>query len=119
MKVGSLKEYREDSSDIEAIHYYLRIDQTKSLRELFLALNRLTFSDNFDSFAVSISIPASSELPIRNAIKSGDIPSAWIRIRGGDGSQNVVDGDTLWDRSYVYLKNTGITAVTLTVVFLR
>ena len=119
MKVGSLKEYREDQADAEKIHDYLRVDHTKTLRELFLALGRLTLSDNFDCFITEVTIAAGAELPIRNALKSGDIPTSWIRLRGGDGSQNVVDGDTAWDRSYVYLKNTGGVSATLKIAFLR
>lgn len=119
MKVGSLKEYRESVADAEMIHEYLRVDHTKTLRELFLALGRLTLGDNFDCFITEITIPAGAELPIRNALKSGDIPTSWIRLRGGDGSQNVVDGDTAWDRSYLYLKNVGATVATLKIAFLR
>lgn len=115
MKVGSLKEYRELIADLEKIHKYLRIDQTKSLREIFLALGKLNFEDNFNSFTKQVTIPASQELAIRNELDG--VPSGWIAIR--KSAVELVDGDTEWNLNYVYLKNTSASALTATVVFFK
>ena len=127
MKFSSFKEFRglrsivQMAPDrmIEVIGEYLRVDVTKTLRELAVGLTRLRFTDNFEAFEVEVTIPATSEVPIRNELKSKEIPTQRLVVRGGTGAQNVVDGDTEWTQDFVYLQNTGGSEVTVTVVFLR
>ena len=119
MKFTAFKEFRYLAQNkIEDVSEYVGIDLKKILRELQLGLNKLTFQDNFNSFTETVTIPATSELSIRNKLLN-EVPSYRLIVRGGDGAQNIVDGDALWDENYVSLKNTGATDVTFTVVFFR
>ena len=117
MKFSSFKEFRGAATD--AVSQFLRVDITKTLRELAGGLTRLRFTDNFEAFEVEVTIPATSEVPIRNELKSKTIPTQRLIVRGGSGAENVVDGDTQWTRDFVYLQNTGGSEVTVTVVFLK
>lgn len=121
MKFSAFKEFRKFlDSDIEDILKYLSTDLTKTLRELGVGLTKLKLTDNFESFQVEVTIPASSELQIVNELKSRLTPTQRIIVRGNDASKDIVDGDTQWNQKYVYLKNTnGSSAATATVVFLR
>lgn len=110
MKISKLREFRP-GNDPEK---YLLTDLAFSLRDLFTALTRLTFGDNFNSFTATITVAASGDTAIRNEI--GVIPSGKIIIKDG-GSSDIVDGDTAWTTDYVYLKNLGGSPVTVTVVF--
>lgn len=100
---------------LESVVTYLSSGLNQSLRELQAGLQGLSFADNFDSFEVTVVIPATSELQIRNQLPVR--PSKRIIVRSN--SATVVDGDTAWSADYVYLKNTGATSATITVVFLR
>lgn len=117
MKFGAFKEFRNILNNIDEVINYLRVDLTKTLRELGLGLNRLKFTENFESFKVTVTIPATSELAIQNKLRSRDVPSERIVVRSD--SHEVVDGDTEWNQNFVYLKNTGSAAATLTVIFLK
>lgn len=117
MKFPRLREYRGLDTE-ELFLKYLRTDLLKTLRELTTGLSRLTLLENFESFLASdVEIGAGVEVKIRHTI--GVTPSQRIIVRGGTGAQNIVDGDTNWDSNYVYLKNTGASSVTVSVVFLR
>lgn len=120
MKFSLFKEFRSYSQDlISDVNMYLRDDVKKIIRELQLGLTRLSFSDNFNSFIVEVDMPATTEVAIRNQLQDAGVPSQRIILRGGDGTQNITDGVTEWDQNYVYLKNQGATAVTITVAFLK
>jgi hypothetical protein len=100
---------------LEGVIRYLTAGLNQSLRELQAGLQGLSFADNFDSFEVTVLIPATSELAIRNQLKVK--PSKRIIVR--TNSATIVDGDTEWSKEYVYLKNTGALEATITVVFMR
>lgn len=117
MKFGAFKEFRNLPGD--DANRYLQVDLTKSLRELANGLNKLSFLDNFECFITTVTIAATSELQIRNELRSGEVPRYRLILRGGSNSQHVVDGDATWTADYVYLKNTAASAATLTVAFLR
>lgn len=117
MKFTAFKEFKDLlGTDIESVKRYLVKDLKVLLRELQGGLTKLSFEDNFKSFTTTVTIPASSELAIRNELRT-EIPTKRIIVRGGAGSQDVVDGDTTWNRNFVYLKNTTGSPVTLTVLF--
>lgn len=97
-----------------AIDKYLGVDLVYTLRDLFTGLNKLSFNDNFQSFQVSVTVTASSELAIRNEL--GVIPTGKIVVRDG-GSSDIVDGDTAWTADWVYVKNLSGTDKTVTVIF--
>lgn len=115
-----LKAFRQaTTASLEEISRYLSQELASAVRSLNYGLTRLTFGDNFESFEESVTIAAGEELAIRNRLPGGAIPSRRLVVRGGNGSQDVTDGDNEWTRNYVYLKNNGASQVTLTVLFLR
>lgn len=117
MKFSSFKEYRDEQADVDRVAKFLRIDLTKTLRELTNGLTKLSLSDNFEGFIEEVTVPASSELAIRNAMRNGVIPSYRVFIRGA--SSTIEDGDTEWTKDFVYLKNTDSSDKTVTVLFLK
>lgn len=89
----------------------------KSLvKELALGLRRLDFSNNFESFEVSVEISATSEASIRNQLNF--IPTRYI-IVSQTGNGLITKGTTEWDNNYLYLYNNGAVTVNATVIFLR
>ena len=122
MKFSQFKIFREILSDssLRAVIDYLNGELSKTLRELQTGLARFSFSENFETFTITdLAIAAGAEAEIRNEFRNGVIPTKWIRVRGDTGSKDVVDGDTAWSANFVYLKNVGASAATLTVVFFR
>ena len=116
MKFSAFKEFRINASGA-GVEEYLNTDMTKTLRELGIGLRRLSIDDNFDSFVTTVTIPATTELAIRNELTL--VPRYKLILRGKSGAQDVVDGDAEWNQNYVYLKNLGASPVTLTVAFFR
>jgi hypothetical protein len=120
MRFTGFKEFRGlVGSTLDDVLLYLRNDLKKFLRELQLGLTKLSFADNFESFQVTVTISAGAELQIRNELLNSAIPTKRIIVKGGSGAQDIVDGDTEWNLNYVYLKNTGASTATATVVFLK
>lgn len=116
MIFSKFREFRLQIASLDSVIKYLSVDLVFSLRELYTGLSRLSFADNFQSFQVTLIIPASSEIPIRNRLP--EVPSGKIILKDG-GSSSVVDGDTPWDLNFVYLKNTSGSEVTVSVVFFK
>lgn len=126
MKFTAFKEFKREyqsggeRSLTDRIISYLTVDMATTLRELQHGLTRLRFADNFDSFIVDVTVPTGgTDFAIRNRLRSGQIPTHRIILRGGSGSESVVDGDTDWTKDFVYLKNTGGSDVAVTVGFFR
>lgn len=120
MKFSSFKEFRDAVlSDLPSVIKYLSVDMTKIIRELQVGLTRLKFTDNFESFKTTVNIPAGAEVSIRNELRSGLVPTERIILRGGTGTEDVVDGDSTWNNNFVYLKNNGASTAIVTVLFLR
>ena len=120
MKFIAFKEFREAyQTTIQSVSMYLGTDLKKILRELQLGLTKLSLLDNFQSFTHDVTIAASAEVQLQNLFKDGSIPTQRVIVRGSDGSQNIVDGDTEWDENFVYLKNTGASSASATVIFLK
>lgn len=117
MKFGAFKEFKNlNFQGIADIVKYLTVDLTKTLRELYTGLQFLKLTENFNAFKITVVIPATSELRIRNELR-GRIPTERLIVRSDSG--DVMDGDTPWSIDYVYLKNTGGTPASVTVVFLE
>ena len=117
MKFSKFREFRLVTATLDSVIKYLTVDLVFSLRELYTGLSRLDLEENFNAFKVSVTVPASSELAIRNQI-GPDVPTGKIMLKDGSSS-SVVDGDTDWNANFVYLKNTSGSDVDVTVVFLR
>ena len=70
-------------------------------KDLANGLRKLSFSDNFTSFEITIDIPANTEKKIINKLTT--IPN--YVIIDAKGNALVTRGDTSWDVNSVYLKN--------------
>lgn len=77
------------------------------IRGLGTSLLKLTFSENFDSFQQEVTIPANSELAIRNLFRSR-IPTGFVITDHTGGI--VRRGTTAWSNDYVYLENVSSTS---------
>lgn len=120
MKVPSFREFTLLETSIEAVRKYLGVEMAQNLRELATILNKLTFSDNFESFEITCTIVANTELAIRNELRGGTIPTKRLIVRGDAYSPYIVDGDTAWTAQFLYLKNTHATQdATATLLFLK
>jgi hypothetical protein len=119
MKVLNFKELGSSQvKEAADVVKYLSVELAQNLREIANILRNLTFSENFTSFEWSGTVPASSEVAIRNELR-GVIPSKRIIVRADTYGCYVVDGDTSWDANYVYLKNVDANDAVVTVIFLK
>ncbi len=90
---------------------------TNLIAELSVGLNKLDFSNNFESFEAEVTIAPSTVLRIRNELTF--IPTRRIIFRQ-DADAVISDSSTSWSRDFVYLENhSGSNTVNLTVTFLR
>jgi len=90
---------------------------TDVIKELAVGLRNLTFSDNFKGFEVVLTIPANTELQVRNQLTYK--PTKYIIVRKSNGSE-VSDGPTAWSNDFLYLKNyDGSNETTITVIFFK
>lgn len=116
MKIPDFKEFGNRLPTVESVLDYLKIEHTLNLRELINGLKRLDFLNNFESFEVTVTIPAGAELGIENKLRNA-IPSKRIIVRSN--VSDITDGSNEWTRQYVFLKNNSASEATLTVVFLK
>jgi len=119
MNFGALKEYRKSvSSNLSGVVDYLSTELAFTMRELRAGLQKLSFSDNFDSFEAVLSIPVNSEATVVNQLTT--IPKGYLILRSDIGGLAVCDGDALWTLERLYLRNTSLTVVAnITVRFFK
>ena len=113
------REFRSDSAgtaNLQTIINYLTWDLAKNFKELSVGLRSLTLKENFESFIVEITVPASSEISIRNELQV--IPSSMIVLRSY-GFNDIVDGQTAWTKDFVFVKNISGSDRTAKIAFLR
>jgi hypothetical protein len=73
-------------------------------RQQETALRTLSFDDNFESFEVEMTIPAASEISVRNQFRDGKVPSFYIVVEHiGEGQ--IRKGSTTWTAELLYMKN--------------
>lgn len=89
----------------------------QELKDLEVGLKGLDFINNFKSFKAQVTIPATSEVKIKNLL-SPIIPSMRLIVRQTNGGA-IIDGFTAWSEENVYLYNTGAEATNVTVIFLE
>ena len=87
------------------------------LKSLSSGLNKLTFGENFNTFKTEVTIPATTELAIRNELRDV-IPSEYF-ISRQTGNGLITDGTTEWTSDYLYLYNNGAVSATITVRFFK
>jgi hypothetical protein len=100
---------------------YLGSDLFSWMTNIFTGLSKLTFQENFQSFTVTKTIPALTEVAIPNGFLNqapGAIPTQRIITRQ-TVANTVVDGPTAWNANFVYLYNYGPLDVVVTVTFFR
>lgn len=101
---------------------YVEIDLWSWLKELSIGLLKISFKENFQSFNVqNLRIPAGVEVAIPNQFRTsypGTIPSARIITRQ-IGDANIIDGNTSWSDTHVYLRNPSANDATVSVLFLK
>lgn len=101
----------------ESLEDYLSSVMKTGLLDLIDGLHKLTLLENLESFQVEVTLEAGEEKEIRNEFNTF-IPSGRIFIKHS-GDPSIVDGDTEWTNSFVYLKNSGSTSATLTVLYFK
>lgn len=99
-------------------NFLLKRGQTEdSLAQLQSGLDKQSLADNFLGFEWSGTIAASTEVPIRNALRNGKKPRGYL-VTSLAGSPTLLKGDTEWTSATLYLKNSSATdALTATVFF--
>ena len=106
----------------ESLVEHIEVKIWNWLKELTTAILRINFKDNFQSFQITdLFIPANTEISIPNGFlvaSRGVIPTARIITRQR-GEAVILDGDTKWTSSHVYLKNPSANDVTINVIFLK
>lgn len=87
------------------------------IKELSTGLRRLDFTNNFQTFTVTETISANTEVKIRNQLSS--IPVDML-ITKQTGNALVTAGDTAWTEDYIYIKNHDSTnSATVRIIFFK
>jgi len=101
---------------------YLEVELWSWLKDLSNGLLKIDFKQNFQSFMVeNISLPAGMEVPITNQFQTaypGVIPSGRIITRQ-KGDANIIDGNTEWTSTQLYLRNPSANDATISVLFFK
>lgn len=101
---------------------YVEIDLWSWLKELSIGLLKIDFKQNFQSFIVeNLTIPAGIEVSIPNQFRTsypGNIPSGRIITRQ-QGDANIIDGNTVWSDTHVYLRNPSANDAVISVIFFK
>jgi hypothetical protein len=99
---------------------YIEVNLWSWLRDLYTGLFKISFKDNFQAFLVKdLTILAGQQVAITNEFKNiypGQVPSGRIITRQ-QGNGIILDGDTQWTSSFVYLNNPSANDVTITILF--
>lgn len=90
----------------------------KLIDELSTLLSNISISDNMATKEVTMTdIDAGSEFAVPHSLRDTPKYRSIMRQRGGG---LITDGDNEWTDSYIYLKNTGSTAIdSVTIVIWR
>jgi hypothetical protein len=95
---------------------YVGVEFAVGMKDLFAGLQRLTLTENFDSFEVEVDIPTGTEVKVANRLKTQALRRLIVR-QTGDGP--ISDGSTPWTSEFLYLENHGADDVTASVIFMR
>jgi hypothetical protein len=98
-KFSGFRKFRAGATLPEIISY-LQTGLALSFSEIQSGLQYLSFSDNFESFEATVTIPPNQEIQIPN--KMGLVPSKRLIVRSN--SSSIVDGDTPWTSDFVSMK---------------
>ena len=112
MKFRRIKKFF--GSDIRSVTDYLSGELNKFCGDVQVVLNKLTFLDNFDSFAEDVDFGASATVIIPNRIGSTQID--WIVTRA-TGDNRIIE--TSITATQILLKNASATATKARVIFFK
>ena len=101
---------------------YIEVELWSWLKDLSVGLLKIDFQQNFQSFTVeNLKIAAGDEVSIPNEFRSsypGTIPKGRIIIRQ-QGDANIIDGNTVWTDTHVYLRNPSGNDAVVSVLFFK
>lgn len=110
-----LQRFQSANEKVESILNYLGIDLAYNFKDLVTGLRRLSFSNNFETYIITVTVPSGgSDLPIRHPLNK--TPQGMLVIKN-NGNYQVVDGTTAWTTNFVFLRNLGSSNATITVCF--
>lgn len=90
---------------------------SRNMEDLNTILRNLTLEDNLACQIVNgLTINSGSEISVPHSLKS--TPKYFIILRQ-QGNGNIVDGDSAWTDTQVFLKNVGASQAVVTVALLR
>ena len=99
---------------------YLQVDLWSFLRDVYNSFYSLTLTGNLKTFLVeNVVIPHGEEVAIGNQFSSrypGVIPTGYIIVRQ-QGDANIIDGNTAWNVTNVYLRNPSSNDAKVNVLF--
>jgi len=88
----------------------------KLLKELANGLRKLTFRDNFQVTIANVTIEAGQEIGVNHSLNS--IPK-WYIIGRQSGPGQIVDGNSEWTTSTIFLQNTGTDTVNIDLIIFK
>jgi hypothetical protein len=101
---------------------YIEVDLWSWLKDLSNGLFKIDFQENFQAFIVqNVSIPAGMEVSIANQFRTaypGIVPSGRIITRQ-KGNANIIDGNTPWTSTHLYLLNPSANDAVVSVLFFK
>lgn len=101
------------------VEKYLEVDLWTWMRDVTTAFSRINFLENFQSFLISnLSIPAGTEVPIKNQLPAGVVPTGRIITRQ-TGDANIIDGVSPWTANFLYLQNPSMNDAVVSVLFFQ
>ena len=121
MRFPNFKELKQGAKETVDVVKYLTVDLVQSLRELTTGLERLDFTNNFESFEILVTLPnnTSTEVQFRGALPNKEIPTRFLVMDRITGPGVPRRGPTPWDGDFVYLVNTTTVATTCRVRFFK
>lgn len=99
---------------------FIRQELQSNLKNLYVGLNKLNFTDNFDGFVYEGTIAAATTVTITNPL--GQIPFHRVILRleaKSAGTIAIDDSETAWTSDAVYLRNQGTASVLVRAIFIR
>jgi len=92
------------------------LDYNMLLKHLENGLRKLTFQDNFQAYVAEVTFEPLEEKEVAHNLQQ--IPNYYILGRQ-TGEGQIIDGDTPFSNSAIYLKNTSSNNITTTVIIMR
>lgn len=99
---------------------YIDVDLWSWMKDVTIGILKINFEENFQAFIVrDLTIPAGTEVAISNQFQNrypGVIPSGRIIIRQ-TGDANIIDGNTPWNETALFLRNPSANTAVVSVLF--